>query len=76
MKPGKISPYELRRIEGALATCRDQVAIQQYFKTCLFCKKGKYKPGTTTREKLRSFEAFRADERARKTALLHLKSEH
>ena len=41
--------------------------------TCVFCNKGKYKPGTRTREKLRRVEAFTTDEMVRKSACLHLK---
>ena len=41
--------------------------------TCVFCKKTKYKPGTRTREPLRSAEEFRADKKVRESALLHIK---
>lgn len=34
--------------------------------SCVFCHEGKYKPGTRTREKLRSVEAFRTDEMVRR----------
>ena len=49
------------------------MAIGRCYKTRVFCRKGKYKPGTRTREKLRSVEAFRRDETVRKSAWLHLK---
>ena len=41
--------------------------------TCVFCKKTKYKPETRTREYLRSAEEFRADKKAKESALLHIK---
>ena len=40
---------------------------------CLFCKKLKYEPNTTTREKLHSVQEFRADETVRACASLALK---
>ena len=39
---------------------------------CIFCKKEKYKPKSSTREKTRSCMEFRADDRVRKSATLHV----
>ena len=39
---------------------------------CVFCKKEKYKPKSSTREKTRSCMEFRADDRVRKSANLHV----
>ena len=70
LKLGKIS----HSLEGAPSTCRDQVAIRQFFKTNVyFDSKENKKPRTRTRKKLRSFEAFRADERATISASIYLK---
>ena len=39
---------------------------------CIFCKKDKYKPKSTTREKTHSCIDFRADDKVKKCALLHV----
>ena len=39
---------------------------------CIFCKKSKYKPNTKTKEKLHSVQEFRADEKVRHCAILHV----
>ena len=39
---------------------------------CMFCKKEKYKPKSSTREKTQSCMEFRADDRVRKSANLHV----
>ena len=39
---------------------------------CIFCKKSKYKPNTKTREKLHSVQEFRADDKVRNCATLHV----
>ena len=39
---------------------------------CIFWKKSKYKPNTKTREKLPSVQEFRADEKMRNYAILHI----
>ena len=41
-------------------------------KQCIFCNKDKYKPRERTREKLRSVEELRADEKVRESALIHI----
>ena len=39
---------------------------------CIFCRKDKYKPKSTTREKTHSCIDFRADDKVKKSALLHV----
>ena len=53
---------------------RDSVAEESIIlpKHCIFCKKDKYKPKSTTREKTHSCMAFRADEKGKKSAMLHV----
>ena len=41
-------------------------------KHCIFCKKGKYKRKSKTREKTHSFMEFRADEKVKESAMLHV----
>ena len=41
-------------------------------KHCIFCEKDKYKPKSTTREKTHSCVEFRADEKVKKGAMLHV----
>ena len=62
---------QLRRSSCDLQGSSGNSAVLQ--DTCVFCNKGKYKPGRRTREKLCSVEAFRTDEMVRKSACLHLK---
>ena len=41
-------------------------------KHCIFCKKGKYKPKLTPREKTHSCMEFKADEKLNESAMFHL----
>ena len=61
-------PNELRRSSRDLSAGGSPILPNH----CIFCKKDKYKPKSTTREKTHSCIDFRADDKVKKCALLHV----
>ena len=51
-----------------------QVSLAVLPNKCLFCNKSKYKANSNTREKLHSVQEFRADDKVKKCAQLHIQN--
>ena len=62
------SPSEPRR-SSRDPSAGESIILPKY---CIFCKKDKYKPKSTTREKSHSCMEFRADEKVKKSAMLYV----
>ena len=67
-KVGDAGPNELRRSSRGPSAGGSPILPNH----CIFCKKDKYKPKSTTREKTHDCIDFRADDKVKKCALLHV----